>query len=201
MTSPTPLPAHTPPLASGYQPGEPTWVEKHLAQSPYGADEAIRRALRLAVETQSARDLTLERIKHVMGIEMEIRSENYLQDRDGWYWLTPNWILAVGYMAYQPPSRHGPSFTMKFHYDQKRWARMPDRTELCANRQMDMAAAEKILLDNGFRMIYTPDNRNLSWSYYKEGMAAVRISFFDDIRPITNKKACIRQIRISIGKE
>ena len=76
-----------------------------------------------------------------------------------------------------------------------------DRTELCANRQMDVAAAEKILLDNGFRMIYTPDNRNLSWSYYKEGMAAVRISFFDDIRPITNKKACIRQIRISIGKE
>ncbi len=191
-------PAYTPPLAEGYQPGVPTWLDKHAPKSPYGADEAIRRALRLATETKSASDLTLERIKRMMNIEMEIRIESTVNAKAGWYWLTPNWLLVTEYMPPEPSHRESTSFILEFQYDQTHWADMPDRAELCANRQMDVAAAEKILLDNGFRMTYKPNDRNLEWSYYKEGEASVSLYFFGDIRPINNKKACIRKIEVSI---
>ena len=191
-------PAYTPPLAKGYQPGVPTWLDKHAPRSSYDADEAIRRALRLAIETKSASDLTLERIKRIMGIEMEIRTENHLNNRSGWYWLTPNWLLVANYMPPEPPRREGTSFILKFQYDQTHWADMPDRAELCANRQMDVAAAEKILLDKGFVLKRKPDTRfNDRWAYYQEGAASVRIYSFGD-GPLGNKHVCIRKIEVSI---
>ncbi len=191
-------PAYTPPLAEGYQPGVPTWLDKHAPKSPYGADEAIRRALRLATETKSASDLTLERIKRMMNIEMEIRIESTVNAKAGWYWLTPNWLLVTEYMPPEPSHRESTSFILEFQYDQTHWADMPDRAELCANRQMDVAAAEKILLDNGFRMTLDPDTRFRDrWAYYKEDVASVRMYSFGE-GPLGNKHACIRQIRIFV---
>ena len=75
---------------------------------------------------------------------------------------------------------------------------MPDRAELCANRQMDVAAAEKILLDNGFYLRKKPNTRFYDrWAYYKDGAASVRIYTFGD-GPLGNKNVCIRQIQMSI---
>lgn len=193
-------PAYTPPLAEGYRPGVPTVLEQIAPQSPYDADEAIRRALQLAVQVRSTNDLTPKRIEDTMSLPMPFPRDRVQGNRSGVYWLSKNWLLQFEYLIWRGDQFNAPRpyFKLEFIYDKAHWARMPDRTELCANRQMDVAAAEKILLDNGFYMTLDPDTRfNNRWAYYKEDVASVRIYSFGD-GPLGNKHVCIRQIRLSV---
>lgn len=192
-------PAYTPPLAEGYRPGVPTVWEQIAPQSPYDADEAIRRILRIATQIHKQEDLSPTHIEQVMGLKMPFPKNNTSAHQYGAYWVSKNWLYQFEYsvQSYGPDIR-APLLRFEFFYDKAHWARMPDRTELCANRQMDVAAAEKILLDNGFYMTLDPDTRfNNRWAYYKEDVASVRIYSFGD-GPLGNKHVCIRQIRLSV---
>ena len=192
-------PAYTPPLAKGYQPGVPTMLEQIAPQSPYDADEAIRRILRIATQLHKQEDLTPAFIEQTMGLKMPFPKDGSQERRSGVYWISKNWLHQFEYsMQSYGPDVKAPLLIFEFLYDRGRWADMPDRAELCANRQMDVAAVEKILLDNGFRMTYKPNDRHLAWSYYKEGEAGVSLYFFNDVRPINNTKACIRRIKVSV---
>ena len=196
----TPPFAYTPRLAEGYQPGVPTILEQIAPQSPYGADEAIRRALQLAVQVRSIQEMTPKRIEDTMGLPMPFPRDRIQGDRSGVYWLSKDWLYRFEYLLVSPNRRDDlrPQFKLEFIYDKARWADMPDRAELCANRQMDVAAAEKILLDNGFYLRKKPNTRFYDrWAYYKDGAASVRIYTFGD-GPLGNKNVCIRQIQMSI---
>ncbi len=193
---------YTPPLAEGYQPGVPTQMEKNSPKSAFSADEIIRRALRVATETHSAEDLTVERIEQTIGIKMPYSSPDYPENRYASFWISKNWLFSFQYIAPQPVLRQEKSFRVIAVYDSQHWSSMPDRSELCVNRQMDVAAAEKVLLEHGFRMTREPNDRFRDrWWYHRGDEAAVELFSFGDGGIPSRKDICIRQIIVMGGKK
>ena len=188
------------PLAPGYQPGKPTYLEKTLEQSPYSADEAVRRTLQLIVETSSAEDLTLERVARTYGVTFKPLAEGEIENRAEQFWLTPNWLWSVSYIPSDPIRRLNKHFRFSFDNDPEHWIGLPERDSLCANRTMDLAAAEKVLLAHGYTLFEGPSGMDPYWNYYQpQKDLLTRITVFEAGGVPPRKDVCIHRITLSFG--
>ncbi len=188
------------PLAPGYQPGKPTYLEKTLEQSPYSADEAVRRTLQLIVETSSAEDLTLERVARTYGVTFKPLAEGETNGRIKQFWLTPNWLWSVIYTPPNPIRQFDKYLELDFSNDPEHWIGFPERDSLCANRAMDVAAVEKVLLAHGFFMTREPVDQFTSWSYFNGKHVSVDLTSFGDGLLPSSKDVCIRSISLLPGE-
>ena len=184
------------PLAPGYQPGKRTELEKTAPQSPYDADEAVRRILRIITETQSAQDLTLERVERTLGVQLPVPTAGNSLSKNGDYWLNDNWLFSQIYSPHDPAHASEAYFKVEFRPDPEHWTGLPDRNSLCANRTMDIAAAEKVLLAHGFFMTREPSDTSDSWSYFNGKHVSVRLTSFGDAGFPPRKDICIRSISL-----